>query len=230
MLHSAFIRGFRAMLPLWLGAVPSGIAFGFTARHVGLDAFEAQAMSLLVFSAPAQMATIDLLVRGVTPVLPVVVTLSVNAQLALISLACGRILRPGIWPAAAVAFLLTEGSFAVASAAPPLTLASLGGAAASMYLAWNLGTLLGLASADRLPALTHFGLDFVIPLTLIAVLGRWLREPPARHPVVVSALAATLLLLVLPSTVAILCAAISGALAGTVQFRDREAMWNGPSS
>lgn len=218
------------MLPLWLGAVPSGIAFRFTARQVGLSASEAQAMSLLVFSAPAQMATIDLLVRGASLVLPVLVTLSVNAQLALISLACGRILRPETLLAAAVAFLLTEGSFAVASASPPLTLASLAGAATSMYLAWNLGTMLGLASADWLPALTRFGLDFVIPLTFIAVFGRWLREPPARQPVVVSAIAAALLLLVLPSTVAILGAAISGALAGTVQFRHREVMWKSPSS
>ncbi|GBD15320.1 hypothetical protein HRbin26_00208 [bacterium HR26] len=180
-------------------------------------------MSLLVFSAPAQMATIDLLVRGASPVLPVLVTLSVNAQLVLISLACGRILRPGTLPAVAVAFLLTEGSFAVASASPPLTLASLAGAATSMYLAWNLGTMLGLAGADWLPALSRFGLDFVIPLTFIAVLGRWLREPPARQPVVVSAIAAALLLLVLPSTVAILSAAAAGALAGAAQLRHQEA-------
>jgi predicted branched-subunit amino acid permease len=143
----------------------------------------------------------------------------------MISLACGRLLRPGTLPATAVAFLLTEGSLAVASASPPLTLASLAGAAASMYLAWNLGTMMGLAGADWLPALSRFGLDFVIPLTFIAVLGRWLREPLARRPVVVSAITATLLLLVLPSTVATLGAAAAGALSGTIQFPHREAMW-----
>ena len=147
----------------------------------------------------------------------------------MISLACGRLLRPGTVPAVAGAFLLTEGSFAVASASPPLTPASLAGAAASMYLAWNLG-MMGLADADWLPALSPFGLDLVITLTFIAVLGRWLREPPARRPVVVSAIAAALLLPVLLSTVAILGAAISGALAGTVRFRYRKAVWKSPSS
>lgn len=157
--------------------------------------------------------------------LTVLVTLSTNAQLVIISLACGQLLRPGTLPATAVAFLLTEGSFAVASASPPLTLASLARAAASMYQAWNLGAMIGLAGANRLPALSRFGLDFVILLTFIAVLGHWLREPPARRPVVVSAITAALLLLVLPPTVAIFGAANAGALSGTIQFPHREAMW-----
>jgi len=49
----AFRRGFLAMAPLWVGAVPVGIAYAVAARAAGLGTGETQLMSAVVFSAAA---------------------------------------------------------------------------------------------------------------------------------------------------------------------------------
>ncbi|MGN6810562.1 MAG: hypothetical protein ACTHMP_06785, partial [Thermomicrobiales bacterium] len=45
-----FARGFLALIPLWTGAIPVGIAYGVAARGVGLGLVETLLMSLTVFS------------------------------------------------------------------------------------------------------------------------------------------------------------------------------------
>ena len=56
-----FVRGFVAMLPLWAGAIPSGIAYGVAAQAVGLGIGETQLMSVLIFSSSAQISVVALL-------------------------------------------------------------------------------------------------------------------------------------------------------------------------
>jgi hypothetical protein len=59
-----FAQGFPAMLPLWTGAIPVGIAYGAAAREAGLSLAETQLMSLTVFSAAAQMSAVALIGAG----------------------------------------------------------------------------------------------------------------------------------------------------------------------
>jgi hypothetical protein len=43
-------RGFLAMIPLWTGVVPFGVAFGVIARQAGFGVIDAALASLLVFA------------------------------------------------------------------------------------------------------------------------------------------------------------------------------------
>src|SRR5262249_46719952 len=146
-----FLRGFAALLPLWAGAIPTGIAFAVAARGAGLAPAETQLMSLVVFSAAAQVSATSLLGAGAPAVVLVAAALALNVQLLLLGLAIGRQTRP-TWPARLLAaYFLTDGAYGVAVAGGELTLPGLVGAGASMFVAWNAGTAIGVAAGQGLP-------------------------------------------------------------------------------
>ena len=147
--RALFVRGFLGLLPLWSGAIPAGIAFGVAARSAGLGAGEAQLMSVVVFSAAAQVSAASLLQAGTPPIVLVGTVLALNAQLFLLSLTVGRQLRLS-WPRRLVAAMfLTDGAYGIAVGAGPLRLPVLLGTGVSMFVAWNLGTALGTACPSR---------------------------------------------------------------------------------
>src|SRR5205814_650363 len=79
-----FARGFVALLPLWAGAIPSGIAYGVAARSAALGLGETQLMSLVVFSAAAQVGAVSLLGAGAPVAVLIGTALALNAQLPLL--------------------------------------------------------------------------------------------------------------------------------------------------
>jgi predicted branched-subunit amino acid permease len=212
--RQAFLRGAVSLLPLWAGAIPSGIAFGVAARHAGLGAGETQLMSLLVFSAAGQMGAVSLLDAGTSPALVLGTVIALNAQLLLLSVTVARQLRPPPTLRPLVAWLLTDGAYGVAAARVPLHLATLMGAGASMYAAWNLGTALGIAAGNTLVETRHLGLDLIVPLTFVAVLVPLLRTHAACLAGLTSALVALLLARLVPLGIAVLAAGLAGSTAG----------------
>ncbi|HEV2235668.1 MAG TPA: AzlC family ABC transporter permease, partial [Ktedonobacterales bacterium] len=57
-------RGFVALIPLWPGAIPFGLAFAILARTAGFSALATQALSLFIFAGAAQVATVTLYAGG----------------------------------------------------------------------------------------------------------------------------------------------------------------------
>jgi len=55
---AAFVAGAKAIVPVLLALIPSGVAFGATAIDNGLSTIEALGMSVFVFAAAAQLAAI----------------------------------------------------------------------------------------------------------------------------------------------------------------------------
>lgn len=209
-----FREGFVAMMPLWLGAIPSGIAFGAAARGGGLGAFEAQAMSLTVFSAAAQMASIAGDVDGRSTLLVIVTALALNAHLPLLGAAIDRERTPGWRERLPLAWFLTDGSFAIAAARGRLSGPVIVGAGASMYLAWNAGTAAGLLAGEAMPESWRTGIDLVVPLSFLAVLVPLLRSSSmlavAAGATVVTVAAGR----IAPAGVTVLLAGLIGALLG----------------
>ena len=212
--RTLFLRGFMAMMPMWTGAIPVGLAYGLAARGAGLDAVESQLMSLLVFSAAAQISAVSLLDDGAPTVVLLATTLLLNVQLLLLGLAAGREARPGRLGRLSGAFFLTEGAYAVAAGIGRLTLPSLIGAGASMYVSWNIGTAVGVTVGDAIPDPRGIGIDLVAPLAFLAVLVPLVRTRPAVVTVVVAAGTVLALTQVVPSGVAVLGAGLGGSLAG----------------
>ena len=203
------------MLPLWTGAIPVGLAYGLAARGAGLGVVETQLMSVLVFSAAAQISAVSLLDDGASWVIVLVTTL-LNVQLLLIGLAAGRETRPGWLGRLPGAFFLTEGAYGVAAGSGRLTLPGLIGAGASMYLGWNIGTALGITVGDVVPDPRGIGVDLVAPLAFLAVLVPLVRTRPAVVTVLVATATVLVLAQVVPSGVAVLGAGLAGSLAGAL--------------
>ena len=219
--RTRFLRVFGAMLPLWLGAIPVGVAYAVAARAAGIDTGPAQLMSLTVFSAAAQLSAVALIASGAAWPLIAGTALALNAQALLLGLAAARQTRPSLPARLLAAAFLTDAAYAVTASGRRFTLAGLLGAGVSMYLAWNLGTALGLAAGGALPSSRRLGLDFVAPLMFLIVLVPLVRGRAALCAVAVAAIAAWLLPHVVPAGVAVLGAGLAGSLAGAAwQRRD----------
>lgn len=212
--QTLFRHGFAAMLPLWLGAIPVGVAYAVAARAAGIDPPVAQLMSLTVFSAAAQLSAVALIASGAAWPLIAGTALALNAQAVLLGLAAARQTRPSLRARLLAAALLTDAAYAFTAAGRRFTLAGLLGAGASMYLAWNLGTALGLVAGEALPSSRGLGLDFVAPLMFLIVLVPLVRGRATLCAVAVAAVCAWLLPRAAPGGMAVLGAGLAGSLAG----------------
>jgi predicted branched-subunit amino acid permease len=68
-----FLAGITAELPILLGGIPFGIVYGVVALAAGLTAWQAQAMSAIVFAGSAQFITAQLVGAG-APGLVIIIT------------------------------------------------------------------------------------------------------------------------------------------------------------
>ena len=208
-----FGRGFVALMPLWTGAIPVGIAYAVAARGAGLSFLETQLMSLTVFSAAAQLSAVSLIASGTPVVVLIVTALTLNLQLFLYALTAARENRPSARRRLLTAYFLTDGAFAVAVAGGRIRLPVLLGAGVSMFTAWNAGTLIGASAGAILPDLTPLGVDFVAPLTFLAVLVPLVRSRPALLTVLVAGVMALILNRFIPD-LTVLGAGVAGSVAG----------------
>jgi predicted branched-subunit amino acid permease len=209
-----FRRGFLAMLPLWAGAIPFGIAYSVAAREAGMDALSIQLMSLTVFSAAAQISAVSLMQLGAAPIEILITAVGLNVHLPLFGAVIARELHLSPFKRLGTAYLLTDATYAVCAALGPLRTPVLIGAGASMFLGWNLGTLLGLLVGQAIPDPRQVAIDFVVPLTFLAVLIPLIRTRIALIVAALSAVGTLILGTWLPIGFTILVAGVSASLFG----------------
>ncbi len=209
------------MLPLWAGAIPSGVAYGVAARAVGIGALDAQLMSLTVFTAAGQITAVSLIGSDSTLVATFITVMAVNAQIPLLGMAAARQLRPTLFQKMQLSLLLTDGAFGIAAAREPLRHYVLIGAGLSMYLGWNIGTALGLTAGNAIGDPARSGLDFVVPLSFLAVLVPLIRDRSTIATTLTAALVAVAIVQIAPIGVAVLSAGITGSVVGMTISRRR---------
>jgi branched chain amino acid efflux pump len=147
--------GLRATLitaaPLAAAIGVFGMVFG-AAASAQMDPALAVAMSLLVFSGSLQFALIGLLAGGAGPVALLVTTLVLNLR----HVVLGAVLRPRLsgpaWRRALLSYFIVDESFGLAVAAGKRAAFVLAVSGVTFYLAWQVGTTLGVLGA-RLVAL-----------------------------------------------------------------------------
>lgn len=215
-----FLYGCRDILPLILGAIPFGIIFGTLAIGAGLSGWQAMGMSLLVFAGSAQFIAVTLITGGVGAAVVLLTTFVVNLRHALYSAAMQPFVRhlPNRWRIP-LAFWLTDEAYAVIQHRyardddSPHRHWFFLGAALTMYLGWQLSTLVGIAFGKAVPDIASWGLDFAMIATFIGIAVPMMRS----RPQVASALAAgavALLCWQLPYKLGLVAAALAGILVG----------------
>jgi branched chain amino acid efflux pump len=189
-----------------------GVSFGAIAAASGLPEVLIFAMSALVFAGGAQFLAVGLLAVG-NPVAAVFGGLLLNARHLPFGFAIGEVFG-GRWAARlAGSHLMVDESvaFAMAQPDPDRRRTAYWLIGCVLFVAWNLGTGLGVLLGGAVTDPAAFGLDAAFPAGLLALLLPSLRDPVARRVALVGAAAALLATPVLPAGAPVLL-----ALAGLV--------------
>lgn len=215
-----FGRGFRAAMPLWLGAVPFGAAYAVVARDAGLSILETQALSVLVFAGSAQFSAAGMFGRGAAGIEIVLTTFLLNVRHVLYGLSLSRSIPLTRARLPAAAYFLTDEAYGVAVAARARTFPFLLGTELSIFVTWNVATLTGSLLGGAIPDPGELGIDVVFPLGFLALLVPLVRT---RHELGVALLAgvmAWVLARELPFGVAVLATGVAGSLVGAWLTRE----------
>lgn len=180
-----FLTGARDTVPMLVGAAPFGLIFGTLAAASPLAAWQGELMSLAVFAGSSQFIAIGLISGGSGLVVVWLTTAIVNLRHLLYAAALLPQLGglPRGWRLG-LGFLLTDEVFAVLSRHyqlhphdPDGHWYGLGSGLA-MYLNWQAWTILGLWFGAGFPQLQHYGLDFAMTATFLAIVVPQLNAGP----------------------------------------------------
>jgi 4-azaleucine resistance transporter AzlC len=209
----------RAALTMAATAGLIGTSFGVLARTNGLSLVMTCALSVLVFAGGSQFLAVATIASGGTPFAAVVGGIVLNARHLPYGLAVAPLLRGPLWKRALASHIVLDESTALALAQPTPALARLAFLACggSLFVAWNLGTVIGALAGGAIADPAALGLDAAFPASMLALLSPLLRRRDMR----VAALAgAAIALAVTPFTapgVPVLLAAAGALLAGLVR-------------
>ena len=214
-----FRDGLRDMAALAPGIFAWGLVTGVAMAGSGMGLPLAVAMTLLVFSGTAQLATMPLIVAGAPLWVVWLTALCVNLRFVVFSVTWARYLRARpLAQRLRLAYFTADMNFVLFlrrypdPVPAPGQVAYLWGTVPLNWGAWQVGSLLGIFGAHWVPA--HWGLGFAGTLALLGLMGSLLGPRPTWVAVVVSgaaAVAAFALPLKLHIVVAIAAAVAAGA-------------------
>ena len=152
------------------------------AATTGLSLAKSMVMSLFVFTGASQFAAVSVIAGGGSPVSAVASALLLAARNSLYGMRLSDIMRPAGWRRVPGAQLVIDEStaFAVSQEDPKHSLEALWWTGGSVFVFWNLGTLLGVQLGDVVGDPEVYGLDAAFPASFVALLGPLVREVPAR--------------------------------------------------
>lgn len=223
----SYIDGLRAGVPLILGYFPSGVAYALIARQAGFTVWQTCAMSLFVFTGSGQMLAAGMYAQGASMAAILIATTLLALRHMIMSICCMN--RPRMRGEKTslkliAAFGVTDESFSVFSTVEDkrANVRFLIGVFVEVWLAWNVGTLVGALASDFLPPIITASLSIALYAMFMALLTPALtRNGRLAVLVLLTAVGNTLLSLVIPSSWALILSTLIGAFVG-VFFVDLE--------
>ncbi|WP_103501137.1 AzlC family ABC transporter permease, partial [Streptomyces sp. SM14] len=189
----------------------SGFAFGVTAAGAGLTALQACALSLLVFTGASQFALVGALAAGGNPYTAAAGAFFLGVRNAFYGLRLAGLLRISGWRRPFAAHWVIDETSAVALAQPDRRSARVGFTVtgATLYVLWNVTTLLGVLGAAALGDPADWGLDAAGPAVFLALLAPMLKGTRERATAALAVLLALVCVPLLPAGVPVLVAALA---------------------
>ena len=219
-----WLRGVSRALPITLGYVPIGFAYGVLAQKAGLSAFNTLAMSILVYAGSSQLIAVGLLAAGATPLSIILTTFIVNLRHMLMTSALAPYLsRWRKLELSIFAYEVTDESFSLHSVEFP-KVAPDGGPdpVESIVLnitaqaSWFLGGWLGLVAGSLITDIKLFALDYALPAMFIALLMMQIKDRVQLIVAIVTGILAVGLLLVGLDQWYVIAATLIGATFGVM--------------
>jgi 4-azaleucine resistance transporter AzlC len=189
------------------------ISFGAIAVASGLPAWAVPAMSVFVFAGGSQFLAVGLISAG-NPVAAVLAGLLLNARHLPFGMSVADVVGTR-WPARLIGshLLIDESTaFALAQSDPTRRRQAYWLTGVSLFVCWNIGSLVGAAIGNAVGDPASFGLDAAFPAGLIALILPSLRQRTPRRVAVVGAGVAVVATPLLPAGLPVLLA-LTGLLA-----------------
>ena len=181
-----FLRGMRDGMPICVGYLAVAFSLGIFAGSIGMTAFQGFLASLLNNASAGEYAGFSVIAAGGSYLEIALVTLVANARYLLMSTALSQKFSPEtpFFHRLLIGFDVTDELFGLGIARPGyLDPVYMYGAFAVALLGWSVGTALGIAAGNLLPARVVSALGVAIYGMFIAII-----IPPARKDRVVGAL------------------------------------------
>ena len=169
-----FLTGMRLALPVVLGYLPVGFAFGVLAMQAGMTPVGVVLMSYFVYAGSGQLIAVQLLASGTSTAGIVLTTFVVNLRHLLMSAAMTPFLRS--WSKSRQAwfsFEMTDETFAAnlgRFGSHGVTKGEVLGLNTFAHAGWVTGGLIGALFDSAIGDLKFLGLDFALPGMFIALL------------------------------------------------------------
>ena len=179
-LRQQWMQGALRALPVMLGYVTVGFAYGVMAQEAGLSLFNGVLMSVIVYAGSAQLIGAGMFGAGAHPFAIIFTTFIVNLRHLLMSAAISPHLKG--WNKTELTLFgleLTDETFALHSssfAVESPTKTSLFASNLFSQLAWVAGSLLGMLAGSLIGDIRPFGLDFVLPAMFAALIFMQLKN------------------------------------------------------
>ena len=168
-----FFRGMRLAVPVVLGYLPVGFAFGVLAVKAGLTPLGAGLMSYFVYAGSGQLIAAGLLATGISPANIVLTTFVVNLRHLLMSAAMTPYLKTWSKPLQAwFSFEMTDETFAAnlgRFAVAGVSKGEVFGLNTTAHLGWVIGSVTGALFDSAIGDVKPLGLDFALPAMFIAL-------------------------------------------------------------
>lgn len=221
--RKSFLLGSRAILPLVPAAFAFGLVTGTATGEAGLGLAETVGMSVFVYSGVAHLATTVLWGEG-APLLVVIGTgLVLNARLFIYSASIAPVFSEAKpLERSVLGYLLRDVAYALTMARRHRSDIAIVpyyiGVAFTDWAIWLVAMVVGFLGAQTVPG--GWSLDFIIPLVFIAFLMDALKDRIDVETALVTAVAAAVLVPLLPLETGLLAAIGVGAAWGFI--RDTE--------
>lgn len=187
-----------------------GMTFGVLAGAAGVGVPQTVAMSLLTFTGASQFAVVGVLASGGTVTAALGSALLLAARNGAYGLALSPVLGGGTGRRMVAAQLVIDEStaMAVGQRDPAHAEGAFWATGLSVFVFWNLGTLVGVLGGQVIGDPAALGLDIAFPAGFLALLVPLLRGPNGRVAAAAGAVIAAVALPFTPPGVPILLAAL----------------------
>lgn len=179
----------RTALGVGIATGAYGLSFGAISVAAGLSVLQTCALSLLMFSGGSQFALVGILGAGGTIASATSTAILLGSRNAFYGLRLASLLRVVGLRRLVAAQLVLDESTAVASAQESEGAGRLGfwATGLSVFVLWNLATLIGAVGANAISDPRTFGLDAAAPAAFVALLAPRMKS---REPWIVALVAA----------------------------------------
>ncbi|WP_406730850.1 AzlC family ABC transporter permease [Streptomyces sp. NBC_01794] len=189
----------------------SGFAFGVTSAGSGLSLLQTCALSLLVFTGASQFALVGAIAAGGNPLAAAAGAFFLGVRNTFYGLRLSQLLALPRFVRPFAAHWVIDETTAVALAQPTRRAVRLGFTVTglTLYVLWNLTTLLGALGAEAIGDTNAWGLDAAGPAVFLALLAPMLRTTTERAVAGLAVILGLGFLPVLPAGVPVLVAALA---------------------